>query len=162
MGILETPDFWILIAFVTFIGIVVWKGGRKIITILDDRAAKIANELDQARRFREEAQELLASYESQQREAAGEAEAIAALAREEAERKAEQGEKDLAAYLERRTQMAEQNVAQAEAHAISAVRNAAIDVALSATGRVLRESIGDAQRDALVDQTIADLSKKLN
>ena len=162
MGIIETPDFWILIAFVTFIGIVVWKGGRKIITILDDRAVKIANELDQARRFREEAQELLASYESQQREAAGEAEAIAALAREEAERKAKQGEKDLAAYLERRTQMAEQNVAQAEAHAISAVRNAAIDVALSATGRVLRESMGNAQRDALVDQTIEDLSKKLN
>ena len=162
MGIIETPDFWILIAFVTFIGIVVWKGGRKIITILDDRAVKIANELDQARRFREEAQELLASYESQQREAAGEAEAIAALAREEAERKAKQSEEDLAAYLERRTQMAEQNVAQAEAHASSAVRNAAIDVALSATGRVLRESMGNAQRDALVDQTIEDLSKKLN
>lgn len=162
MSILEDPNTWILVAFVAFIGIVVWKGGKKILTILDDRAAKIANELDQARKFREEAKELLAGYQRQQREAAGEAEAIAALAREEAERKAEQGEKDLEAYLERRTQMAEQNVAQAEAHAINAVRNAAIDVALSATGRVLRDSISGTQRDALVDQTIADLAKKLN
>jgi F-type H+-transporting ATPase subunit b len=162
MRIIEDPNTWILVAFVAFLGIVAWKGGRKILTILDDRAAKIANELDQARKFHEEAQELLANYERQQREAAGEAGAIAALAREEAERKAEQGEKDLEAYLERRTQMAEQNVAQAEAHAINAVRNAAIEVALSATGRVLRESMSDAQRDSLVDQTIADLSKRLN
>jgi F-type H+-transporting ATPase subunit b len=162
MRIIEDPNTWILVAFVAFLGIVAWKGGRKILTILDDRAAKIANELDQARKLHEEAQELLANYERQQREAAGEAGAIAALAREEAERKAEQGEKDLEAYLERRTQMAEQNVAQAEAHAINAVRNAAIEVALSATGRVLRESMSDAQRDSLVDQTIADLSKRLN
>ena len=162
MSIIEDPNTWILVAFVTFIGIVVWKGGRKILTILDDRAAKIAGELDQARKFREEAQELLASYQRQQREATNEAEAIAAQAREEAERKAEQGKKDLEAYLERRTQLAEQNVAQAETQAINAVRNAAIDVALSAAGRALRDSISDTQRDALVDQTIADLAKKLN
>ena len=162
MSIIEDPNTWILVAFVTFIGIVVWKGGRKILTILDDRAAKIAGELDQARKFREEAQELLAGYQHQQREVANEAEAIAAQAREEAERKAEQGKKDLDAYLERRTQLAEQNVAQAETQAINAVRNAAIDVALSAAGRALRDSISDTQRDALVDQTIADLAKKLN
>jgi F-type H+-transporting ATPase subunit b len=162
MSIIEDPNTWILVAFVTFIGIVVWKGGRKILTILDDRAAKIAGELDQARKFREEAQELLAGYQHQQREVANEAEAIAAQAREEAERKADQGKKDLDAYLERRTQLAEQNVAQAETQAINAVRNAAIDVALSAAGRALRDSISDTQRDALVDQTIADLAKKLN
>ncbi len=162
MGILEAPDFWILIAFVAFIGIVVWKGGRKILKILDDRAAKIEAELEHARKLREEAQELLATYQRQQREAADEAEAIAAQAREEAERKAEQGKKDLEDYLARRTELAEQNVAQAEAQAINDVRNAAIDIALSATGRILRESLNDEQRDALVEQTIADLSRKLN
>ena len=162
MGILEAPDFWTLIAFVAFIGIVVWKGGRKILKILDDRAAKIEAELEHARKLREEAQELLATYQRQQREAADEAEAIAAQAREEAERKAEQGKKDLEDYLARRTELAEQNVAQAEAQAINDVRNAAIDIALSATGRILRESLNDEQRDALVEQTIADLSRKLN
>ena len=52
--------------------------------MLDDRADKIRQELEEAQRLREDAQATLASYQRRQRDALKEAEDIIAHAREEA------------------------------------------------------------------------------
>ena len=72
---LATPEFWVLISFILFIGLLVYlKVPAKVATMLDERAARIAKELDEARRLREEAQGLLAEYQRKRRDAEKEAE----------------------------------------------------------------------------------------
>src|SRR6266436_5047634 len=64
------PEFWVLLAVVIFV-IAVWKPAKRaIIGALDARAERIRQELEAARKLREEAQQALAAYQRQQQEAA--------------------------------------------------------------------------------------------
>ena len=81
---------------------------------LDERAAKIRNELDEAQRLREEAQQLLAEYQSKRKEAEKEAADIVAAAKREADLLVEEAHKKTEEYVARRTALAEQKIGQAE------------------------------------------------
>ncbi len=71
----SSAEFWVLIAFIVFIGAVGKKAYVGITGGLDSRADKIKTEIDEAVRLREEAQALLAGYQRQQRDALKETEA---------------------------------------------------------------------------------------
>ena len=155
------PEFWVLVSAVIFV-IAVWKPAkRSLLGSLDERSARIAAELDEARRLREEAERLLADYQQKQRAALDDAQAIVAHAKQEAEAIAAQSARDLQQMLERRQRLAEERIAQAEAKALGEIRAEAVDVAVSAARRVIVAEV-DAQRGAaLLDQAIASLPQGL-
>ncbi|MBV8764704.1 MAG: ATP F0F1 synthase subunit B, partial [Hyphomicrobiales bacterium] len=94
------PEFWVAVAFVTFLGLAAWFGAFKaLVNGLDQRGQRIAAELAEAKRLREEAQTLLASYEKRRLEAEGEAAAIIAQAKVDAERLAKEAEEKLADFV---------------------------------------------------------------
>ncbi|MBV9584899.1 MAG: F0F1 ATP synthase subunit B, partial [Alphaproteobacteria bacterium] len=137
MHVLADPEFWVLLAVLVFIAIV-WRPMRRfIVGTLDQRAMRIEGELEEARKLREEAEQLLAEYQKRQREAAAEAQSIVAHAREEAERIASQAARDLEQSLERRQRLAEERIAQAESKAMAEIRAAAVDVAIDAARQVI-------------------------
>jgi F-type H+-transporting ATPase subunit b len=134
----------------------------KVTAMLDERAARISRELDEARKLREEAQELLADYERKRRDADKEAEAIIAQAREEAEAFAVETRQKLVEMVERRGHMAEEKIAQAEAQAVKEVRAAAAELAIAAATRIISDEVHGAKADQLVDASIADLKDRLH
>ena len=70
MHFLADAEFWVAVAFVIFIGVLIKAGAhRLIIDGLDGRAARIKTELDEAKRVRDEAQALLAEYQRKRGEA---------------------------------------------------------------------------------------------
>lgn len=160
---LATPEFWVLVSFVLFIGLIVYlKVPGKVTAMLDERAERISRELDEARKLREEAQELLADYERKRRDADKEAEAIIAQAREEAEAFAVETRQKLVEMVERRGNMAEEKIAQAEAQAVKEVRAAAAELAIAAATRIISDEVQGAKADQLVDASIADLKDRLH
>jgi F-type H+-transporting ATPase subunit b len=162
-SIFATPEFWSAAAFFLFIGLLVYyKLPDLVAKWLDDRADAIRRELDEARRLREEAQQLLADYQLKRREAAEEAKVIIEQARLEAEALAAETRKALRDTLERRSRLAEDKIARAEAQALGEVRLAAVDAAIAAAERILRTKISGATAARLVDQSIRDLKGKLN
>ena len=158
-----TAEFWILACLVAFFAILgYFKVHRTITASLDKRAADIAAELDEARRLREEAQQLLASYQRKQREAMKEAEDIISQAKAEAEQLAKETRANMEAQVERRTKLAEDKIAQAETQAVNDVRSVAAEVAIGAARRVIAQKV-DAGADAkLIEKSIADLASKLH
>jgi F-type H+-transporting ATPase subunit b len=156
------PEFWVLVAFVIAIAYLVYKASPVLTRSLDDRAAKIKAELEEAQRLREEAQRTLAEYQRKQRDALKEAEEIIAHARAEAERAAQQAARDLETALERRQRLALDKIALEEAKATAEVRNTAVDLAVAAVGRMLAEDLDPARRNALIDQAIAALPQRLH
>lgn len=161
-ALLGEAEFWVLIAFVISMAIVVWKARGAMLGMLDRRAEKIKAEIDEARRLAEEAQKALAQHQLRQRDALKEAEAIIAQARAEAERAAQEGRKDLAAALERRNRLATEKLALEEQKAQNEVRAAAVDIAVAAVRRILAEDLDAQRRAALVDQAIAALPETLH
>jgi F-type H+-transporting ATPase subunit b len=163
MGWIHNPEYWVLVAFLIFAGIL-WRAGvpAQMAKALDSRADAIRNELDEARRLREEAQALLADYQKKQRDAETEAKAIIDNARREAEALAAETRKQIAEQLERRTKLAEEKIARAEAQAVSEVRSTAVDGALAAAQRILAAKATGAAGSSLIDESIAGLAAKLN
>src|SRR5215468_5689623 len=103
----QMAEFWVGIAFVAFVLILLYYKVPKLIAkSLDDRAEAIRKELDEARRLREEAQNLLADYQKKHRNVGQEAESILELARREAEAFAHETRATLKDTLERRTRQA--------------------------------------------------------
>ncbi|HXE28675.1 MAG TPA: F0F1 ATP synthase subunit B [Stellaceae bacterium] len=155
-------EFWVLVAFVIAISFLVYKVTGTVTGGLDARAAKIKAELDEAQKLRDEAQARLAEFQLKQRDALKEAEGIIALAKEEAQRLAAQGVKDLEAAIERRRRMAQEKIALEEQKAMADLRSAAVDVAVAALRRVLAEDLDAARQAALIDNAINALPPTLH
>lgn len=154
--------FWVAMSFVALMGLMIYKKVPGLITAsLDKRADAIRKELDEARALREEAQTLLASYQRKQRDAVAEAGEIIEHANQEAERLTAETDAQLADTLERRTQMAVDKIAQAEADAVNEVRGISVDVAISAATNVIRDQMDDARANDQVDKSVAELRAKL-
>lgn len=158
-----TAEFWVAVSFFTFVAVIFYYKVPGLVTAaLDKRAQDISKELDEARRLREEAQALLASYQRKQADAMKEAEGIVAQAKLEAERLADETRGNMQGQVERRQALAEDKIRQAEAQAVQEVRAAAADIAVSAARTIISEKV-DASKDArLVETSIAELSSKLH
>ncbi len=161
--VIHDPEFWVLIAFILVLALGFWKKVHSAAgNALDGRAAKIKEQLDEARRLREEAQAMLAEYQRKQRDSLQEAEGIVAQAKSEAERLAVQAAKDLEATLERRQRLALDKISLAEAKAIAEVRSIAVDVAIAAARQVIVEQLDQQRAGGLIDQAIAELPQRLH
>lgn len=160
--ILKEAETWVAVSFLIFVAFVLWKGLKPMLGALDARAAKIKQELDDARRLREEAQKLLAEYQRKERDAASEAEAMLAHAREEAARLRAQAAEDLLASIARREAQALDRIAQAEAQAEADVRAEAVNLAIAATRHLLAGKLDAKQADKLIDRSFKELAGKLH
>ena len=162
MAFLQEPTFWVLIAFVIFLG----AAGRPLVGLitagLDKRADKIREDLEEAEKLRKEAQDLLAGYQRKQRDAAKEIDGLLAAARAEAERSSVNAAGALEDLVKRREQLAIDKIAQAEADAIQAVRNTTVDVAIAAARKLLNDKLTTTTASGLVDKAIAELPQKLH
>ena len=159
----QMAEFWVAIAFGVFVLILLYYRVPALIAkSLDDRAEAILKELDEARRLREEAQNLLADYQKKHRNVGQEADTILELARSEAEAFAQETRTSLKDMLERRTRQAEDKIARAEAQAVDEVRAAAIELAVAAAEKFLRDKASGAGGVSLVDQSIRELKGRLN
>ncbi|WP_374299410.1 F0F1 ATP synthase subunit B [Paracoccus sp. (in: a-proteobacteria)] len=160
---LRNTNFIVLIAFLVFVGVLVYfKVPAKVGALLDNRAEGIRRDLDEAKRLREEAQEIYASYERRQREVAGQAEQIVANARREAEAAAAKSKADLKTSIERRLKAAEDQIASAENDAVRAVRDRAVQAAVAAASTLLAQQVSAGQRSAGIDDAIEDVARRLN
>ncbi|WP_428032665.1 ATP F0F1 synthase subunit B [Ancylobacter sp.] len=158
-----SDTFWVAVAFVIFFLLLAKAGAfTGMVSKLDARGDRIRQELEEARRLKEEAQKLVAEYKRRQREAEEEAEAIVTTARAEAERLAAETKQKLEDLIVRRTKMAEQKIAQAEAQALAEVKAAAADAAVKASEVLLTAQLAGGAADRVLDAAVAEVKSKLN
>jgi F-type H+-transporting ATPase subunit b len=156
-------QIWAQVALVIFLGVVIYfKVPGMISKSLDDRAAKIAAELDSAKQLREEAQSLLAEYQKKRKEAEAEAAEIVAVAKREAEALAEEAKQKSADYVARRTALSEQKIKQAEVDAVTAVRSAAVDLAIAAAEKLIAGKLDENTSNSLFDNAVGEVKARLN
>ncbi len=160
---LNDPTFWVATAFVGFLLVLIYlKVPGTVGAQLDKRAAKIKADLDEAETLFKEAQDLLATYQKKQRDAAREAEAIADQATTEAARMLEEGRQRLAETLARRELLAKERITQAESAAIDEVRIRTVDIAMDATQNILAKGLAAAKANKMIADAIKELPNNLH
>lgn len=160
---LKNTDFVVSIAFLIFIGILLYfKVPALVGGMLDKRAEGIQKDLDEARALRDEAQSLLATYERKQKEVQEQADRIVAGAKEEAEAAAVAAKDEIAASVTRRMAAAEEQIASAQAAAVKEVKDQAVIVAVSAAKDVMANQMDAAAANTLIDDAIHAVETKLH
>ena len=142
---------WLLITFGVLYLLMVYVALPRIGSVIDARAARIANDLAQAEKSRRETEEAIAAYEQALAEARQKAHAIieagrAKLKAETAEERA-QLDRDLA----KKSTEAEARIAKAKNSAMREVNAVAADVAAD----IVRQLIGVTPAKAEIDQAVA-------
>ncbi|GAA0778506.1 ATP F0F1 synthase subunit B [Roseibium denhamense] len=156
-------SFWALVGLILFFALIAYLKVPGMITgALDKRADDIKKELEEARKMREEAQELLSGYQRKRHEAESEAEAIVAEANAEAERLTVETNEALEEMIARRSKAAEDKIAQAESQAIAEVRAKAADIAATAAEHILTAKVKDKVADDILAKSIDQVKAKLN
>ena len=150
-----------LVAFLLFFAVLIWlKVPGMILNALDARSNEIAKELHEARRLREDAEKLHAEYVAKHAAAEAEARAIVETAKEQAAVVAEETRVAMMAAMQRRERQADDRIASAGTKAASDVRAAAVDAAIAAAERMLRERMSDRAQAGLVQDGLTDLKRK--
>ncbi len=154
---------WVAVALVIFLAVLVKFGvPAKIVAALDSRGEKVAQELAEARRLRQEAEKLLGEYESKRKAAEAEAAGLIAAAREEADRLSAEAAAKLEDFVSRRTRSAQEKIAQAEVQAEAEVRAAAAEAATKAAEIILRGQMGGKAGDTAFSAGLQEVKAKLN
>lgn len=162
MELLIDAHFWVGIAFVVFLVILVSAGVHRFAwKALGDAGEKVRAQLDEAKQLREEAQALLARIQSDREQAEKLAGEIMANAQEQARRMQVEAQERLAEQIERRGQLAERRIATAEAQAAAEVKAAAGELAAQMAETVLAARIAGAKTDPLIDAAIGQMAGKL-
>jgi F-type H+-transporting ATPase subunit b len=152
---LYNTNFVVLLGFLVFLAVLVYlKVPGMLGRMLDKRAETIKAELAEARRLREEAQAILASYERRQKDVADQADRIVAAA--------EQAKADLRATIARRMASAEEQIASAQAAAVREVREKAAQIATQVAAEVLARGMTAQRGDALIDDAISTVAARLH
>lgn len=163
MEFFHHAESWVLVSFLLFLALLVYlKVPATIGKSLDDRSAKIAKELNDAKSLRLEAEALLTEYKKKGSDAERQAADIIAAAKSEAQAFAADSSRKLTEMLSRRQAQAEQKIAQAEAAAVKEVRAAATDLAIAAASRLIAESTRGKGGEKLIAESIEAVKLQLN
>lgn len=155
------PQFWVAVSFVIFLALMGGKLWRALAGLLDKRAEKVRENLAEATRLREEAEEMLRTAQRRRTEALAEADALVRNAAEEARRLTEAAEAEARAATARRERMAMERIAAAEKTAVDEVRAAAVEVSAAAAREVIAQTVDEAGQAALIDRGIAGIPQAL-
>lgn len=162
MHLLQDAEFWVGVALLIFLGILVWaKVPGMAAKALDAQAEKIRAELAEAERLRKEAEGLLASIRARREVTEKQAAELLASAEAEAKQLEAEAHARLEEQIKRRGEIAKAKIAQAETQAAAEVKSAAAELAIEAAAALLAKRAQGMTTDPLVDQAMGDLSVKL-
>lgn len=161
VGFFSQPETWVAITFLLIVGWLWRPVYRLISTALDKRSDSIRARLDEAEKLADEAQKLLVSFQKKQHDSAKEVEDMLQKAHAAAEYFAKEGQKNLEESLARREKLAMERLVQAEKDAVREVEQAAVDIAMRATERVLAK-LPASQGQKLLEEAIKDLPQRLH
>ena len=155
-------SFFVALSFATVIGAFLYlRLPRRVLQSLDDKAAAIESELDEARKLREQAAQVLSDYRTQAQQAEKQAEEIVTLARESAERTAAEAKVAMEAQMQRRAAQAELKIARSEEKLMKEVRTAIASLAIDAAAQLVADGLSAEKAKQLVDDSIDGLSDRL-
>jgi F-type H+-transporting ATPase subunit b len=154
-------ELWLLVAIIILAVLVRKPFMQHVLGGLDKRGQAIRNELDEAKRLHEEAKELLARHRRQLHEGESLAADIEARAKLETERLQSRLKAEFEQLVDRRTQQAEERIAQEEARALADVRARAADLTVATTRRLLTEKLGGDAAQRVMQASIGEVTKKL-
>ena len=158
---LEKDATWVAIGFVLFILMLIYfKVPGQITKILDNRAEKIKNELDEAKKLREEAQAMLADFQKKNKEAEKSAKALIDEAKKIAKNYEKEAKAKFDENMERRKKLLDEKLKRAEVEALNQIKNDITDIVFDAIDKTLsNDNINKDASDRIIETGVKEITK---
>jgi F-type H+-transporting ATPase subunit b len=147
---------WLAIAFVLLYVLMSRLALPRVASIIEDRQKRIADDLADAERLKQESDAAVAAYEKALADARARAQTIANETREKQQAQADATRKTLEAGLNAKLAEAEKSIAATKQAAMANVRAIAEDAARA----IIERLIGTAPSDKAVAEAVADVLKR--
>jgi F-type H+-transporting ATPase subunit b len=147
---------WLAIAFVLLYVLMSRLALPRVASIIEDRQKRIAGDLADAERLKQESDAAVAAYEKALADARARAQTIANETREKQQAQADATRKTLEAGLNAKLADAEKSIAATKQAAMANVRAIAEDAARA----IIERLIGTAPNDKAVAEAVADVLKR--
>lgn len=155
------PQFWVFIAFIIFIGVMI-KPVRKILSInLGDKIQEIKDSIDQAEKIKNDAQFALSEIKKRQNEVKGEIDLIAKEAKEKISMIEKSAHTKLIDQINKRNALASVKIDQMTRDANTEIQKHITQIAISATVNILEKKLNDKEKQNLINQSVNELGSAL-
>ena len=160
---LANTDFVVAIAFVIFVGVLIYfKVPRVIANLLDNRAETIRNEIDEAHKLLEEAKTLLAKLEREHKENIAKGQDIIQDAKLTSKKILEDSKSEIKDAVARKLAMAERQIKINEKEVINAIRGDLIDSAFKAAQEQIEKKVDLKLSNSVIEESIDEIGSKLS
>ena len=155
------PQFWVFIAFIIFIGVMI-KPVRKILLInLGDKIQEIKDSIDQAEKIKNDAQLALSKIKKRQNEVKGEIDLIEQEAKEKITIIEKNAHTKLIDQINKRNALASVKIDQMTRDANTEIQKHITQIAISATVNILEKKLNDKEKQNLINQSVNELGSVL-
>ena len=147
--------FWVAIAFIIFITVLVYlKVPQKINSLLNIMIEDIKNELNEAEKLKKESKNLLNERQEKLENAQKENEQIIKNAHKESEKLIIEINNKFFQTSENRKKITEQKIAQMKEDAIKSIKDAAVKISIESATKLIKTSINKSKLDALFEENL--------
>ena len=160
---LANTDFVVAIAFVIFVGVLIYfKVPRVIANLLDNRAETIRSEIDEAHKLLEEAKTLLAKLEREHKENIAKGQDIIQDAKLTSKKILEDSKSEIKDAVARKLAMAERQIKINEKEVINAIRGDLIDSAFKAAQEQIEKKVDSKLSNSVIEESIDEIGSRLS
>ena len=155
-------NFWVAISFFLFIaGLIYLKVPQKVNNSLIDQIGKIKKELEEAKKLKIEAKNLLSDCENKIDKSKKETQNIINLAKKNAERNILEKTEKFHQIIEDRKKNIEQKITLMKENAIKEIRNVSIKISLEAAEHLIKNSIDKSKIEKFYMQSLEQTKTEL-
>ena len=151
--------FWTIVSFFILMYLLKRYVIPAINDILDSRGKKISDDLQNAEKARTEAERVLANYQAQLDRARQTAMTTLEEARMEAAAQWERAFTELNEQLAKKKASAVEEIERVRMKAMADIRQAAVEMAMLATEKLIAKSVGRKEADAMVESALKQIEK---
>ena len=154
--------FWVAISFFIFIaGLIYLKIPQKVNNSLIDQISKIKNELEEAKKLKIEAKNLLSDYENKIDKSKKETQNIINLAKKNAEKNILEKTEKFHQLIEDRKKNIEQKITLMKENALKEIRNVSIKISLESVGHLIKNSIDKSKVEKFYSRSLEQIKTEL-
>jgi len=150
---------WTFITFGLLLFILKKVGWKPLLDALEKREERIHSDIQRAEHAREESEKLMAEHKKMMTAAELEARKVIVEARKLAEKMKEDIVESANEQARQMTTQAQAEIQREKATALAQLRSEVADLAISAAGKILKETLDEDRNRKIVDEFITELPK---
>ena len=154
--------FWVAISFLIFIGALVYlKVPQKINSLLSKIINDIKNELEEAEKLKEQAKDMLNQTQIKFENANKEKEKLIQETKKESEKIIIEMNNKFHQIAENRKKITEQKISQMKEGAIKSIKDAAVQIAIESSTKIIQTSVDKSKLDNLFKENLLQVKNSL-